>query len=50
MNVQPCLRMALLCLDPLLCSRFAEPEVHSYWQNKGCAKGPEPIACGNIIP
>lgn len=26
------------------------PKVHVYWYNKGYAKGPEPIACGNVIP
>jgi len=50
MNVRVCLRMAWLCLDPLSRSHSAGSGVHSCWQNKGCAKGLEPIACGTVIP
>ena len=42
-------RMALLYVDPLPRSRFARKLVRLYWQNKSCAKGHEPIACGNEI-
>ena len=42
--------MGPLCIDPLLCSGFARLRVLLYWQDKSCTKGPEPIACGNVIP
>ena len=46
-QVHPCI--ALLCAKPLPPNRFGCSTVRLYWQNKGCAKGHEPIACGNEI-
>jgi len=43
-------RIAHTCPDPLQHSRFACLIVHLYCYNKGCAKGPKPIACGHPIP
>jgi hypothetical protein len=36
--------------EPCSSSGSGAPKVHLYWYNKGRAKGPEPIACGNVIP
>ena len=43
-------RMSQNPSDPSNRSGSAVPEVHLYCYNKGHAKGPKPIACGNLIP
>ncbi len=45
-SFQVCRCMALLCADPLPRNRLACSTVRLCWQNKGCVKRHEPIACG----